>query len=158
MDRNSSMRLTAFGEMNNMPKQGMDAKQFKKEMAELKPGEGVIIGDTKYEYGADLHTEGTPLIDPGTGKTISIRVFQFKMNPEMKKNLPNNQSLFNAHSKQIATILWADGLRPFEESAPRVIIDMKKGFYQFFVPCEARLHQMFFDKPQNLNKILNKAR
>ena len=153
MGGNSMITHKLSGEMSKM-----DAKQFKKEMKELKPGEGVTIGDTKYEYGADLSTEGTPLIDPGIGKTVSIRVFKFKINPEMKKNLPDNQALFNTHSKQIATILWADGLRPFEETPPRVIIDVKKGFYQFLVPCEARLHQMFFDQPQNLNKVLNKAR
>ena len=149
----SSMQRTVYGEMSKM-----DAKQFKKEMAELKPGEGVTVGDTKYEYGADLHAEGTPLVDPGIGKTVSIRVFQFKMNPEMKKNIPDKQSLFNSHAKQIATILWADGLCPFEETPPHVIINKKKGFYQMLIPCEARPHQIFFDRPQNLNQVLNKAR
>ena len=153
MGGNFTITRKLSGKMNKM-----DTKQFKKEMEEMKPGEGVVIGDTKYDYGADLHVEGTPLIDPEAGRTVSIRVFQFKINPEMKKNFPNKQTLFNAHAKQITTILWADGLRPFEESSPRVIIDIKKGFYQFFVPCEARLNQMFFDRPQNLNKALNKVR
>ena len=139
----------------------MDAKQFKKEMAELKPGEGVTIGDTKYDYGADLHVKGTPLIDPETGKTASIRVFEFKMNPDPKvrRNFTTDgQTIFNAHARQLATILWADGLRPLDGVSPRVIINLKKKVYQIFVPCEARLHQMFFDKPQNLNKALTKAR
>ena len=128
-------------------------------MAELKPGNGVNLGDIKYDYGADLHVKGMPLIDPETGKPISIRVFQFKMNPDPKvrKNFPTDgQTIFNTHAKQIKTILWSDGLRPFEESSPRVTINKKKGFYQIFVPCEAQLHQLFIDNPQNLNKALTK--
>ena len=147
--------------MTTQKQSGMDAKQFKKEMSELKPGEGVMIGDTKYDYGADLHVDETPLVDSETGKAVSIRTFQFKINPDPKvrKNFPTNgQTIFNTHAKQIATILWTDGLRPLEEISPRVIINKKKGFYQIFVPCEARPYQMFFDRPQNLNKALNKAR
>lgn len=123
---------------------------------EFKPGEGV----DGYEYGADLNTTGVPLIDPGTGKTVSIRTFQFKMNPDpkVKRNFPDKQTLFNAHAKQITTILWGDGLRPLEEFAPRVIIDIKKGFYKIFVPCEARLNTLFVESPKNLTKELVKER
>lgn len=126
----------------------------------LKPGEGVQVGDTKYEYGADLHTEGTPLLDPATGKTVAIRVFEFKMNPDPKvmKNFPTDmQVLFNAHAKQIATILWGDGLRPLEEVSPRVIIDKKGYKYRIFIPCEARRDTLFADKPQSLTEALSKA-
>ena len=48
----------------------------------LKPGEGVKVDDTNYEYGADLHTESTPLIEPGTGNPVSIRVFEFRITQE----------------------------------------------------------------------------
>ena len=148
------MRLTVFGEMNKM-----DAKQFKKEMAELKPGEGVSIGDTKYEYGADLHTDGTPLIDPGGGPANVIRTFNFKIDPRKIRNFPDRQTLFNSHAKQIQTILWADGLRPLENINPRVIINIKKMIYHIFVSCEASKGVIFSEKDRNpelLHKQLNR--
>ena len=139
----------------------MDAKQFKKEMVELKPGKGVTLDDgTKYDYGADLHAEGTPLIDPGEGEANVIREFIFKMNPEFKKNFQGNkQDLFNAHARQIATVLWGDGLRPLEEIAPRVIINIKKGFYKIFVPCRAAKGMIFsqMNQPKNLSEELLKS-
>ena len=133
-----------------------ETQQTSNNPQDLKPGEGVSVDkDTKYEFGADLSTEGTPLIDPGTGKTISIRVFDFKMNPDLKE-LPDRQTLFNSHSRQIATILWGDGLRPLEEISPRVIIDKKGGSYKIFIPCEARLNTLFADRPKNLSEVLTK--
>jgi hypothetical protein len=136
----------------------MDAKKFKKQMADLKPGEGIEVDDkTNYEFGADLSTEGVPLVDPGSGKTVSIRVFTFKINPEKVKSFPSDkQALFNAHAKQIETILWGDGLRPFDSNPPRVIINLKKGIYQIFVPCEAKRDVTFTDKPKNLSELLKK--
>ena len=136
-----------------------EAKKFKKEMAELKSGEGVNIGDTKYEYGADLHAESMPLIDSGEGVTVSIRVFEFKMNPKELENFPKDkQVLFNAHAKQIATILWGDGLSPLEEVSPRVIMDIKKGSYKIFVPCKAKkgINWSNQNKPKNLSSELLK--
>lgn len=131
----------------------MDAKKFKKQMADLKPGEGV----EGYEFGADLSTEGVRVEDPGKGKTISIRVFTFKINPENTKHFPiGKQALFNAHAKQIETILWGDGLIPFDAAPPRVIISSKKGIYQIFVPCEAKRDVLFADKPKNLSELLKK--
>lgn len=125
------------------------------DVKELQGGDGVQVDkDTSYEFGADLATEGAPIIDEGTGKRISIRLFEFKMNPEMLKRLPSKQELFNAHTRQISTILWSDGLQPLEEIAPRVIIDVKKGGYKIFVPCEGRLGQVFIDKAENLSEKL----
>ena len=125
---------------------------------DLTPGEGVLVDDTKYEYGADLHTEGTPVIDPGTGETVSIRLFEFKMNPLMFKQQIDKQALFNAHSKQIATILWSDGLRPLESVPPRVIISSKKGSYLIFVPCEKRTGTFFSEKPKLLQNFLKNSK
>lgn len=126
-------------------------------MENLKPGEGVQIDkDTKYEYGADLSTAGTPLIDPGTGKTLSIRVFTFKIDPNKLKEIgkTDKQKIFNSNARQISTILWGDGLIPFDGASPRVIIDKKKGFYKIFVPCEAKRGVMFLEKPKNLAEEL----
>ena len=140
--------------MTQQKRSGMDAKKFMKEMAELKPGTGV----DGYEYGANLHTDGVRIEDPQEGKTVSIRVFEFKMNPDPKVNFPtDNQVLFNAHAKQIATILWGDGLVPLEEVPPRVIIKRKEHKYQIFVPCEAKRGVLFFEQPKSLNEVLTKA-
>ena len=116
------------------------------------------MGDTKYEYGADLSTEGVPLIDPGTGKTISLRVFHFKMNPELKHFPSDKQAIFSSHAQKIKTVLWGDGLVAIEDVAPRVMINKRNHTYDIIVPCEARLSTMFIDKPKNLSEELLKGK
>lgn len=123
---------------------------------QLRPGTGISIDDkTKYEYGADLSTEGTPLIDPGIGKTVTIRVFDFKMNPDKERIFPTDKQLiFNQHAKQISTILWGDGLIPLESVSPRVIVNKGQGKYKIFIPCEARSNTLFIDRPKSLSEQL----
>jgi len=131
-----------------MAKRAID-KQFVDVEGELKPGTGIDVGDnTKYEYASELSTEGVPLIDPGGGGVVVIRVFKFKINPE-RKHLPGKQALFSSHAKQIETILWGDGLRPLESNPPRVIINNKEGFYQIMVPCIAARGVIFSEKDRN---------
>lgn len=131
-----------------------------KGLEDLRPGTGVDIGGTKYEYASELATEGVPLIDPGGGAVNVIRVFTFKKNPE-KKYLPGKQALFSSHAKQIETVLWGDGLRPLEHVSPRVIINNKVGSYQIFVACEAAKGVIFSQKDRNpelLHKQLAKGK
>lgn len=135
------MKQSKSGGTNNI--------SIKGDLENLKPGEGV----EGYEYGSDLQTEGVPLIDPGTGKTISIRTFTFRMNPETK-DFSDKQAIFNSHARQIATILWGDGLVPYEAVSPRVIVDKKKKIYNIFVSCEAKSGVSFMDKPHNLSEML----
>ena len=127
-------------------------------LKDLKPGDGVKIDDqTTYEFGADLEAEGTPLIDPAVGKTMSIRLFEYRIDPSKIKQFPTSrQTIFNSHAKQIAAILCGDGLRPIEHISPRVIIKKKEGKYQIFVPCEARLNTMFIERPKSLSEALIK--
>ena len=127
------------------------AKQFVdiKGLENLKKGTGVDVGDnTKYEYASELATDNMPLIDPGGGGVVVIRVFHFKMNPE-KKHFPGKQALFNSHARQIEHSLWGDGLRPLESNSPRVIIDSKRGFYKIMVPCIAAKGVIFSEKDRN---------
>src|SRR3990167_8734900 len=86
----------------------------------LTPGEGVSINeDTKYEYGATLETEGTPLIDPGTGQTVALRLFDFAIDPSKLKYFPKDkQQIFSDHSRLIKASLWGDGLVPYEGASP----------------------------------------
>lgn len=147
------MQLISYGEMKHKPpKQFVDVKGLEN----LKPGEGV----EGYEYGSQLETEGVPLIDPGGGPVNVIRVFSFRMNPE-KNDFTNKQVIFNAHAKQIETLLWGDGLRPLDNISPRVILNSKKGFYQIFVPCGAAKGVIFSEKhrnPELLHKQLAKGK
>jgi len=144
-------------EKRTIDKQLVDVKGLE----DLKPGDGVKIdNETKYEYGADLKTDNVPLIDPGGGGVVVIRVFTFKMNPE-KKHFPGKQAIFNSHAKQIETTLWGDGLRPLESNPPRVIINSKGGFYQIMVPCIASKGVNFSEKDRNpelLHKQLAKGK
>jgi len=123
----------------------------------LKKGDGVDIGNGKYEYGADLETEGVPVIDPGRGKTVSIREFEYKINPQMKR-MPDNQTLFNAHAQEIKRFLWGDGLVPMEEVPPRVVVDKKNQRYKIYVGCEARLGVSWMETPKNLSVELAKGK
>ena len=127
-------------------------------MENLKPGEGVQVDkDTKYDYASELSTDGVPLVDAGEGKQVSIRVFTFKISPDKLKTIRNvsKQAIFNEHAKQIATILWGDGLRPLEEVSPRVILNIKKGVYQIFVPSEAAKGVIWSrdNRPKTLQEI-----
>lgn len=125
----------------------------------LKPGEGVKVDEeTKYEYGATLESDKAQIIDQGIGKKVLIRIFEFTMNP-LLKNMPiDRQDLFNNHAKQIATILWGDGLRPLDSIPPRVILDREKNIYRIFVTCEAKTGTMFADKTRNLSEELKQNR
>lgn len=127
---------------------GQQIKKIQKQLVdvegEIKPGTGV----EGYEYASQLETDTTPLIDPGGGGVVVIRVFTFKMNPE-RQHFPGKQALFNSHAKQIETVLWGDGLRPLESNPPRVILNSKKGFYQIFIPCIAAKGVIFSEKDRN---------
>lgn len=127
-------------------------------MENLKPGEGIQVDkETKYEYGSQLDTGGFRLEDPSEGQQVSIRTFTFRINPAKRREIEtiSKQAIFNQHAKQITNVLWGDGLRPLEEVSPRVILNVKKGFYQIFIPCQAAKGVIWSskDKPKNLQEI-----
>lgn len=147
--------------MTKQSKSGKDNKiEQVDKLEDLKPGDGVQIAeDLKYEYGSDLQTEGVPVLDPATGRTITLRQFEFEMNPRLVMVFPEDdkQRIFDAHARQIAHILWGDGLRPYEEVSPRVVIDKKNNRYKIIVAAEARRDTVFPDRPQSLTKMLSTA-
>ena len=122
----------------------------------LRPGEGVQVDkDMKFDYGAELSTGGTPIIDDGIGQNVLLRTFTYSINPEKIREFPNDkQKIFNDHAKYLTTLLWGDGLRPFDGASPKVIIDRKKGFYKIIVPCEARNGLIFAEQAKNLTQEL----
>lgn len=125
-----------------------------KRIDELTPGDGVTVGDTRYEYGANLESDKATISDKGEGKIILVRSFQFAFNPLMDGKAVDKQDLFNVHAKQISTLLWADGLIPLQGESPRVEIDAKKRMYYIFITCEAKKGTVFADKPRNLAEEL----
>ena len=115
--------------------------------------------EVKYEYGADLEAKPQPLIDPGTGKTLTLRSFDFIIPPKLDlKNFPTDkQKIFSDHVKLIRTMLWSDGLIPYEGNSyipPKVIVNLKERKFKIIVVAQARSSTSFYEKPKSLNKLL----
>ncbi len=102
--------------------------------------------------GKDIRVKSDPLIDPGVGKEVILRLFEFGVNPTYKGHKPNEQDIFNMHWRQIRTILWGDGLVAKEEVNPRIIFTGKT--YKIFIACEPRLNTLVADKAHSLNDYL----
>ena len=102
-------------------------------------------------YGRDLEVKSGPVIDPAQGRELVIRQFEFSKNPAFTGNLPK-QELFNMHWRQIQVTLWGDGLVPFEDIEPRIILGKKR--YKIFITCEPRLRTFIEEKPLNLKDII----
>lgn len=104
--------------------------------------------------GQEIEVKSDPIIDPGTGKTVVLRVFEYSIDPSMPvKVRPTNQDLFNSHAMQIKHFLWKDGLRPFDEGQglePKVQFSKRERKYRIIVPCEARFGQSFHERAQLL--------
>ena len=115
--------------------------------------------EVKYEYGSDLEAKPVPIMDPATGKTVTLRSFDFAIPPSVKlANFPRDkQKIFNDHAHLIKTMLWADGLIPYEgsrEVAPKVVVNLKKREFKIIVVAQARSSTSFYEKPKSLNKLL----
>ena len=117
------------------------------------------IEEVKYEYGANLDAEPVPVIDPASGKTLTIRSFDFAIPPQLNlAYFPSNkQQIFNDHVRLIKTMLWADGLIPYEgnkETAPKIVVNLKERKFRIIVVAQARSSTSFYEKPTALNKLL----
>ncbi len=107
--------------------------------------------------GQELATKSDPIIDPGTGKALVLRVFEFGMNPDYKGRRPCKQDIFNMHWRQLSTILWSDGLVPKEDLNPRLEF-IKGNKYQIFLLCKPRSGTMIAEKPKTLQDLFKKRR
>lgn len=108
----------------------------------------------------DVETEGTPLIDPGTGQPFIIRQFEFSFNPEtlkeIKKNklpAPTKQQLFDSAWPQIRIMLWGDGLVAIEEAEFPPHIKIGKRKYKIYITCQPRRGTMVNEKPFTLQEL-----
>ena len=102
-------------------------------------------------YADSVEAKSTPLIDPGVGKPMFIRQFEFAFKPGLPSK-PTKQELFNQHWPQIRTILWGDGLVANEDVDPRVLIGKKD--YKIILLCEPKFGVLVADKPHNLTQLL----
>ena len=93
--------------------------------------------------------------DTGTGKEVILRFFDFGVNFQAFKNhKPSAQELFDNHRQGLESLMWRDGLRPFEEVEPRLIFSKDKKHYRFIIACTPTLNSVLTDKPQTLSQLL----
>lgn len=89
--------------------------------------------------------------DQGTGIPIVVRFFEFASNPEtFRQHRPTAQELFNHHRKGIESMLWTDGLKPYEAVEPKLIF--AKDRYQFAITCIPS--QALIDSTLTLSQLL----
>lgn len=92
--------------------------------------------------------------DQGYGVPVVIRQFEFGINPQAwAQKQPSRQELFNYHIKGIEISLWKDGLAPFTEATPRVVIDQKRLRYSIFVPATPARGHLLNATPKTLTEI-----
>lgn len=106
------------------------------------------------EVHSDIHLED----DEGSGKTIVIRSFDFKANPEaFRQHTPSKQELFSAHAKQIEILLWEDGLEVMPDVNPQVILSKRRTGYRIVVGAEPRRGQIITRRDQDRIQTLSQA-
>lgn len=117
-------------------------KSLDKKTKDVWEGEEVVAqSDTKLES------------DLGTGQPVVIRFFEFGANPEIfKQHKPTAQELFDSHRKGIESLLWRDGLRPYEGVEPRLMFSKNKSHYRFVITCIPK--ETLLDKPNTLSQLL----
>lgn len=119
--------------------------------------DNVMVEKDKEEWiKSDVHTKSAPIDDPGVGKAVILRNFEFSRNPEFKGKI-TEQEIFNKHWRQISTILWSDGLIPLESVEPRIVFT-RNGTYRIFVTCVANSKNLVMETPETLGKLLNKSK
>lgn len=93
--------------------------------------------------------------DKGTGQEIILRFFDFAANPEtFKQHKPTAQELFNTHRKGIESLLWTDGLTPYQLIEPRLLFSKDGSQYRFAISCIPSLGNTLIDKTKTLSELL----
>ena len=114
----------------------------------------------------DIHWEGEELaavsdtkleMDTGTGQAIVLRFFDFGSNVEaFKQHKPTAQELFDSHRRGIESLLWKDGLKPYEALEPRFMFSKDKKHYRFIIACIPTLGNVLADTPRTLTQLIQK--
>lgn len=107
----------------------------------------------------EVHSDTKLEDDKGEGRAVIIRAFDFKANPEtFHQHIPTRQELFNAHYKQIEVSLMVDGMKVFDEVAPRVMLSKDKTGYRIMVGALPARGHLLHTKPQTLTQIAHDTR
>lgn len=97
--------------------------------------------------------------DKGIGEAIVLRFFDFGANLEtFKQHKPTAQEMFDSHRKGIESLLWRDGLKPYEAVQPRLMFSKDKSHYRFIVACVTRLGNSLTETPQTLSQLLTSTK
>ena len=105
------------------------------------------IGEHKW-YGKEDKTEEHSIHDKGKGEPVLIRLFEFRLAPNLETIPTKEQILTPEYIKHLKVILWSDGLRLIME--PRVVID--KESIKVFAPCQASMGNNFLEEPKLLQE------
>ena len=105
------------------------------------------IGEHKW-YGKEDQTKDHSIHDTGKGEPIVIRMFEFKLRPDLETLPSKEQILTPDYLKYLKTQLWSDALRMVLE--PRV--EITKETCRIFVPCQATTGNSFIDEPKLLQE------
>lgn len=99
-------------------------------------------------YAKEDGTGETVMHDRGSGETVDVRLYEWKLNPEVKVIPSEDEILTPDYMKLLNAELWSSGLRLLMK--PRVSI--KDGMMRIFVPCKAATGQSFLDKTKLLQE------
>lgn len=108
--------------------------------------------EPRYEYGAQLETDQTPLVSDGSGKPIIMRMFDFQLPPGLEKT-PGEDELIHAHKSTITTILWRDELVPIADW--KVVFAKDNLSFKIFVTCQPKAGSTILDRPQLIQHAIS---
>lgn len=114
------------------------------------------LGNVEWE-GEEVQAKSKTVLedDRGTGTPVVIRFFDFGANPKVfKEHKPTAQELFDGHRKGMESLLWRDGLRPYEGVEPRLMFSKNKMHYRFIITCIPSAGNVLTDKTQTLSQLI----
>lgn len=136
----------------------MKAKKFKvtEKNAEIKSKFSKdSVGDIQWE-GEEVTAKSKTVLedDKGTGQAVVIRFFEFGANPKVfKDHKPTAQELFDSHRRGMESLLWRDGLKPFDGIEPRLMFSKDKRFYRFVLTCIPTIGNVLLENPKTLSQL-----
>lgn len=93
--------------------------------------------------------------DKGTGQAVVLRFFDFTANPQtFKDHKPTAQELFNIHRRGLESIMWRDGLKPYDAVEPRLMFAKDSSHYRFIIACIPNISNVLTEKPKTLSELI----
>ena len=113
---------------------------------------GAPVKDVKW-YPTEVETEGVKIEDPGMGRPIILRNFEFRYPLTLKRKPSKDQIFTKDYLKYLNNLLWIDEMELIQE--PKIVF-YKKGF-RIFCTCQAKrgsLLPSYVEGPKPLEKII----